>query len=122
MRKTFLFLIFLGLLAYFLIFSIRSPIKNETFPIVFQGVAGTISAKVGEQENTHIIYFKDGRKVKANLVKEAGDSYDIHGGFGNSGSIEYSVKKSDIDKIEPIILTDAPVAANEIIAKQTFPK
>lgn len=120
-RSLFLFIIFLILLIYALMFSIRSPFKDYFYPIIYRNIAKEIDIKTDPLLNTHIIHLKDGRKINAILLKETQDSYYIKEDFGYSGYVDTWLKKSDIQSLDSITTKNIPVSANEIIAKKLFP-
>jgi hypothetical protein len=99
----------------------RSPFKDYTYPIIYHSVADQIDTRVGETENTHIVHLKNGTQIKVNLIKETQDAYYVRYDFGHTGHMEQLLKKSNIERLEPIQTKSVPISANEIIAKKMFP-
>ncbi|MFH1360357.1 MAG: DUF1570 domain-containing protein [Candidatus Omnitrophota bacterium] len=120
-RSLFLFIILLGLLSYVMVFSIRSPLKDVLYPVIYKNMADQIDTRVGEIENAYVFHLKDGKKLKVSRFKKTGDDYFIRGSFGHSGFIEESIHADTIERIEPVTIKHTPVSANEIVAKRLFP-
>ena len=76
-RLIILLSILAAVLAYFLGFSLRSPLKNVLFPLIYRKTAREIVPSVDPLPNTHEILLKSGTNINGELVSDENRVYVV---------------------------------------------
>jgi hypothetical protein len=73
-----------------------------------------LEAQLAQERPTHRLRFRSGRVVEGHIVSETPDAVRVRDGFGYSGYVVATYKRTDISSIEPLPAAPFEVTARDV--------